>query len=112
MSNTQIAVPASLIAQVGTGLDVHGIIGKRVRISRDTSLDIPAPIRELLGIPPTPVGAEGTAIHVSESGEVWVDFGDDERVDLAGPEGERARVAGLGPVGGEPGYPQMFEIVE
>lgn len=108
MSNIQ--VPASLIEQVGTGPDTHGIIGKRVRITYDPAAGMPTELRAIFGIPATPVGAEGTAIHVSESGEVWVDFGDNEAFRKTGPE--QVRVAGLGPVGGDVNIgPQMFEVI-
>lgn len=113
MSKTKkIVVPASLIAEVGTGEDTHGVIGKRVRLVRDTADGIPDVVRMLFNLPSIPVGTEATAIHVSENDEVWADFGDNEDVPLTGPEGERARIYGLGPVGGDEHKEGMFEIVE
>lgn len=89
MSNKQ-NVPASLIEQVGTGEDTYGMVGKRIRI-----IDGPPaghPLTFIFGL--LYEGAEGTIIHVSEDGELWADFGDDEDVLPAGEE--QVRVHGIG----------------
>ncbi|QDB70984.1 hypothetical protein bb8_p09 [Bordetella phage vB_BbrP_BB8] len=111
MSNSQtlLHVP-SLIEQVGTGEDTHGLIGKTVRVVYDPMEGTPEVLRQLFNAPPDLTGETGTVFHISEEGEVWADFGDNPLVQPTGPE--QVRVVGLGLVGGSDGDPQIFEVVE
>ena len=83
-------VPATLIEDLGTGEDVLGLLGKRIRITNVPAVD---PLVEaIFGGCPYDKGAIGTVVHVTEDGNYWADFGDDENVRLQGPEGEQRRL--------------------
>jgi hypothetical protein len=86
----QYNVPQSLIDQEGTGEDTKGYIGRKVRFIADPLADAPEFLKSLLGLPDTSniVGAEGVIVHIAESGDIFADFGDDERVP-ANPGGDR-----------------------
>lgn len=94
---TALQAPASLIAERGTGEDVLGLIGKRVRVTKGAYDDLDPGLLAIFGalnggIPePLPIGAEGTVVHITDDGIYYADFGDDERVPKNGPE--QVRVA-------------------
>ncbi len=77
----QPKAPAGLIAELGTGEDKLGLIGKRIRIvDNDGYLSsCPRELRFILRIPEVDPGAEGVVVHVDANGHYWADFGDDER---------------------------------
>lgn len=106
-----VTAPSSLIEALGTGEDTQGLIGKRIRLTRDPMIDAPKFLIDLLDLPESiPVGTEAVVTHIDSHGEVWGDFGDNELLPLVGEE--QRRVYGLGFVGGDGEAPQMFEVIE
>ena len=77
MSNTQ-NVPASLIEQLGTGEDTLGLVGKRIRMTKDPAEGLSPIVQLITGLSSLPVGSEATVIHVDGDGHYWADFGDTE----------------------------------
>lgn len=105
MSN-QTNAPASLIEQLGTGEDTHGLIGKRVRITNGVEKgNFLALVLGIYGYD----GAEATVVHVTEDGSIFADFGDDDGVPQVGPE--EARVVAIGH-NEQPESEREFEIIE
>lgn len=104
----QFSVPAQLIAQFGTGEDTLGLIGKRIRVT-DTFPPKAHPCRILFDIN-LYGGAEGMVIHVSENGDIWADFGDDEYIPPVGESLETAvRVHAIGNV--DQDTPLEYEVI-
>lgn len=105
----QLNVPATLVETHGTGEDTKGLIGKRIRITRDLLDDADIITRLIFGdASPVPVGSEGTVVHVDAEGYYWVDYGDDANIEPRGPEEVRVYDVLVAEDGEEP----FFEIIE
>lgn len=109
MSNKQeIKVPAQLVNQLGTGVDIHGLIGKRIRTTDDHPGDF------LAGIFGGPMvnynGAEGTIIHIDAEGGIWADFDGNDQVLVRGGESAGSQVWDIS-ANDVPEEERIFEVI-
>ena len=85
-NNVHATAPKSLVEQVGIFAGETDWVGKKIRITSTPRVD---PVLAAIFGAPFYVGAEGTIVLVDDEGDVWADFGDDEKCMAQGPEDAR-----------------------